>query len=479
MKKTADIPEIVKRFILHRHLLEPGGMILAAVSGGADSLCLLLVLKELGYPLHIAHYDHGLRPESGRDSEMVRSAAARLGLPFSLGQGDVRRHADKNRLTLEEAARGLRYKFLVRAAKELNASVIVTGHTRNDQAETVLMHLLRGSGLRGLGGIRPSADFPGTQENPAGRNIRLVRPLLCLTHSQTVDYCRQEGWDPVQDPTNQDPAFARNKIRKELIPVLEQYNPSIADGLCRLSDIAQAQNDFIDQTAADLWRQSARELEPGLVRIPHDVFRDAPPAIQQALARRAIREVNGDFDDLAYRHVLRIMEFAQAPTASRRMNLALGVEVSLEYDWLVFRLPARMNPAPAWEGVELPIPGEISIHHPGWKLEIALGNGPGSVDTNAQQDPWTAWVDLDRVCPPLTLRRRKSGDRFVPLGMPGPVRLNDFLASHHLPFSERDRWPLVCDADGILWIPGYRLKGGISPSDRTTRYLQIVVIRSP
>ncbi len=480
MKKKADIPEIVNRYIQRRDLFQSGGKILAAVSGGADSLCLLLILKELGYPLHVAHFDHGLRPGSGGDAETVRRAAEKLGIPFLLGQGDVCGHAARNRLSLEEAARDLRYDFLFHAGQDSKASAVATGHTMNDQAETVLMHLVRGTGLRGLGGMRPDAQFPGKRGEAAREGeIRIVRPLLCLTHSQTVEFCRKAGWAPLEDPSNQDPAFARNKIRLELIPLLEKYNESVVDGLSRLADLAQAQEEYIDRAAEDLWNRSACELGPGLTRIPQAVFRDSPTALQQALVRRAIRAVAGDLSDLAFRHVAQVMGFLESPTASRRMDLALGVEVSLENDWLVFRSPSKIPANPEWEAWQLPIPGSLFIHFPNWTFEVFEEAATLIPSPEAAQDPWTVWIDPNRIRLPLALRKRRTGDSFIPLGMPGPVKVNDFLASHHLSLSERDHWPLVCDADGIIWIPGFRLKAGISPSDPCLRRIRIHVEKTP
>jgi tRNA(Ile)-lysidine synthase len=473
MKKPAEVPQIVERFIRKKNLLEPGGKVLAAVSGGADSLCLLLVLKELGYGLRVAHFDHALRPESAGEAEFVRRASERLGVPLTPGQGDVRGHAERRRLTIEEAARDLRYDFLLRAGREAGAAAVATGHTMNDQAETVLMNLVRGSGMRGLGGIRPVADFPRRRETAGAGNLRLVRPLLCLTHAQTAEFCRRAGWTPLEDPSNQDTTFTRNKIRHEWIPLLEKYNESFVKGLFRLSDIAQAQEDFIEMTADGIWNRSAESVGPGWVRIPRTVFREAPAALQQALVRRAIRETAGDLTDLAYRHVVRVMEFLDLPTASRRMDLALGVEVSLENEWLVFRSPARIPISSDWEEVELPFPGWISIHAPDWRFEILEEVGGCRAKPQSGPDPWAVWIDPDCIRPPLILRKRKPGDIFLPSGMENPVKVSDFLASHHLPLSERDRWPLVCDAEGIIWIPGLRAKKGISPSDRSVRRVWI------
>ncbi len=466
MKNPSDIPEIVARYIRRKRLFEPGETILAAVSGGADSLCLALVLKQLEFDIHIAHFDHRLRPESARDTETVRRMAERLGLPFLIGQGDVPAHASKNRMTMEEAARDLRYSFLLRTARNENITAIATGHTMEDQAETVLMHLIRGSGLKGLGGIRPVGRVPATTGKPGDEAVGIVRPLLCVTHAQSAGYCAQEGWAPLEDPTNRDTAFTRNRIRHELIPLLEGYNPSVVDALSRLAETAQVQDAYLTQAADLLWTRSAVELAPGLVRFPLLAFRNAHEAVRQALLRRAVLQLKGTLEDLAYRQVERVLEFVQSSSGPHRMDLALGVEVSIEGNWLVFRSREDAG-VPEWEGAELPCPGMLDIHHPGWKIEVARLEQPERAGLNKAADPWTIQIDLDRVRLPLTLRRRKAGDKFIPQGMPGQVSLNDFLSSHHLSFSERDHWPLVCDTDGIIWIPGFRLKMGIGATDES------------
>ncbi len=476
MKNPSDIPEIVGSFIRRKGLFEPGERILAAVSGGADSLFLALVLKKLGFDLHIAHFDHRLRPESARDAETVRRVAEQMGLRFHLGQGDVPAHAGLNRMTLEEAARDLRYSFLLRTAKAENLAAIATGHTMDDQAETVLMHLIRGSGLRGLGGIRPVGGVPVQTGKPAEETIRVVRPLLCVTHKQTIGYCAQESWTPLEDPTNRDTAFTRNRVRRELIPLLKGYNPSIAETLARLAEIAQVQDAFLTQIADTLWDGSADELAPGLVRFPLQAFRNEHAALRQALLRRAVLHLKGTLEDLAYRQVERVLECVQSPSGPHRMDLALGVEVSIESDWLVFQ-SREVSKAPEWEGDKLPCPGILAIHHPEWKIEISRMEHPGRAGTGLEPDPWTVRIDPDRIRLPLILRKRKAGDKFLPEGMPGHISLNDFLSSHHLSFSERDHWPLVCDTDGVVWIPGFRLKKGITTTEDSRSCLNIRIER--
>jgi tRNA(Ile)-lysidine synthase len=473
MTKTIDAVKTVERYIRCKLLFEAGEKILAAVSGGADSLCLLLALKELGYPLHVAHFDHRLRPESLQEAETVRQTAARLGIPFLLGQGDVRVAADRKRMTLEEAARELRYEFLLHTAEDLRCGAIATGHTMDDQAETVLMHLIRGAGLRGLGGIRPSGKVLQGKEDSSAESVRIVRPLLCLTHEQTDAFCRQKGFIPLEDPSNRDPAFTRNRIRMELLPLLKRYNETVVEGLSRLAEIAREQDDFLERTAEEIWEKHAVELTRGLVRIPRDVFHREPKAVRRALVRRAVLNLKGTLHDLDFRHVDRALNFMQTPAGPSRTDLALGVEASLEKEWLVFRSPADMPKSPGWEAAELPLPGNLSIRHPDWRFEVSWSGTSELPLPDSHADPWTAWIDPGRIRMPLRIRKRRAGDLFLPAGMPEPVSLNGFFSSHHLSLSERDLWPLVCDVDGIIWVPGYRLKAGIFSPDMGSRWIKI------
>ena len=463
-----NVTEIVLGYIQEHHLLEPQETVLAAVSGGSDSLCLLLVLKELGFTVRVAHFDHGLRPESERDAETVQRLAQTLGIDFHGERGDVRLRAKQKRMTLEEAARDLRYDFLLRTAADCRVPAIAIGHTADDQAETVLMHLMRGSGLQGLRGIRPETF---------SRGLRIIRPLLRLTHAQTVEYCRQAGWQPLEDPSNQDLSFARNRIRRELIPQLREYNHQIVPVLCRLSEIAAAQTELLDRATDDFFHRFLLPVEPGVVRIMRDEFNQIPLAVRQAVIRRAVGEIAGTLSDLAYRHVNRAIEFSLTPSSTHRMNLALGIDVSIEKQSLVLRKRGAAPTSPEWEKAPLPVPGEVSIRRPDWKFHIARKEFSGLPSADAGKDPWTIRMDADKIRLPLFLRKREPGDRFFPAGMPGTVRLNDFLATHHLPRAERDCWPMVCDGNGILWIPGYRLREGAASSGESGDCMEIRVER--
>jgi tRNA(Ile)-lysidine synthase len=468
--------ETVQGYIQRHQLIQPEETVLAAVSGGPDSLCLLLVLLELGYRIRIAHYDHGLRADSAREAEGVERLAGKFNLPFQTERGEVREYAREHGQTLEEAARYLRYTFLRRCAVSFRIPVIATGHTMDDQAETILMHLIRGAGMQGLQGMRPigKIHFKGEE---AAETVRVVRPLLCLTREQTEGYCLDRGYAPFNDASNRNLEHARNRIRWDLLPLLKKYNPRIVNVLDRLGEMAQANTDCMDRTANELWGKHAVKVNPTAWRFPRTIFNETPLAIRQALVRLAVQSVTGSVKDLAHRHVDLAIQFSLLPTRSRVADLALSVEVAEENDCLVFRRRGVAPPEPEWQNRRLPLPGILNLENPRWEFHLAVHPSKDGVSLRRERNPWSVYVDYDGLHLPLFIRARKNGDRFSPFGMSEPVNLNDFLSSHKVPRSARSNLPLVCDGDGILWVPGLRIRRDAAVSEKTTRWIEIRVVR--
>src|SRR3990170_4925482 len=272
----------VLRFVRRHGVLSPGEGALVAVSGGQDSSALLLIVSRLatetGLEVAVAHFDHRLRSrgEARDDEHAVRTMAQALGLPFVTGSGDARARAARRHESIEEAARNLRFVFLAREAKRLYAGVVVLGHTRDDRAETVLLHLLRGSGLDGLIGLRSRSTWP------FGRGPALARPLLAVTRAETGRYCREASVSPREDPTNLMLEATRNRLRHELLPSLRQFNPRLDDALCRLGDAAAAAVAPLD---ADTEGVHVEALEDALGK------RGATVALPHALAVRVGQRV--------------------------------------------------------------------------------------------------------------------------------------------------------------------------------------------
>ncbi|MCH7835954.1 MAG: tRNA lysidine(34) synthetase TilS [Chloroflexi bacterium] len=330
----------VLRYVRRHRVLSPGERVLVAVSGGQDSLALLLILtrlaKELEIELAVAHFDHRLRSreEARADEATVGGLAGTLGLAFAASSGDVRGWAKRRRESIEEAARQLRFDFLRRQARRIGAGAVVLGHTRDDRAETVLLHLLRGSGLDGIVGLRPRSSWP------FGRGPALARPLLEVTRVYTMRYCREAGVTPREDPTNLLLDATRNRVRQELIPALRRFNPRVEEALCRLGEAAAGAADYLDEAAEAEWRSLA-SLEGEGVAFPRRAFGALAPALRARLLRRAVRHLAGATAELEAVHIAALEE----ALAKRRGSVSLPQGLTAAVGGREVRVsPARRGP---------------------------------------------------------------------------------------------------------------------------------------
>ena len=469
----------VRRFVREHQLLQPGERVLVAVSGGPDSTCLLLTLAalraSLRFELHAAYFDHQLRGAraAARELRFVRSLTERLDVPLHCGAGDVRAHARGR--SPEEAARELRYRFLAEAAREAACDAVAAGHTRDDQAETVLLHLVRGSGLRGLAAMAPAASWPlpvpqAGPEIAAGADTpRLVRPLLGLSRKDTEGCCREAGVVPLRDPSNRSRAYLRNRIRAELLPLLRRYNPRIEDALARLADAAAADVELLERLAAEALLADVTP-ERGVVRLARRRLAELPAALQRHAVRLAAARLLGEARGLADRHVRAVLRASAGPTGAR-LDLPRGLRVEVRRDAVVISTTPPAGPPPLPEGeVALPVAGGARFGR--WRLraELATETPP---DLSSACDPHTALLDADACGDRLWLRRRRRGDRFHPLGLAGPKKLQDFFVDAHVPRSERDAVPLLCSERGIAWVVGQRPAEWAKITPKTRRVLRL------
>jgi tRNA(Ile)-lysidine synthase len=320
----------VLEFIKNNNLLSRRERLVVAVSGGPDSVCLLYILadlrKELGFDLHVAHLDHQLRgKDSAADARYVAGLARRLGIPAAIASRDVKSYQKQHRLSLEEAAREVRYSFLAEVAAEVGASKVAVGHTADDHIETMLMHLLRGSGIKGLRGLTPLNRL-----NMPGGSLTIIRPLLELTRDDTVAYCRAHKLKPRLDASNLSPAPFRNKIRLNLLPSLRRYNPQINQALLRLSRTAADDLDFIEKEARRLMDDIVR-VEKNAVIIKKKNLLALPPALQRQILRSAIESLLGSLKDITSGHIEDIIEALEKP-AGKVIGLPFGINFTIEYD---------------------------------------------------------------------------------------------------------------------------------------------------
>ena len=438
---------------IRRHaLLRDGNRVLAAVSGGADSVAMLGVLREL--EAHgvlrltgAAHLNHGLRgTEADADEAFCAGLAARAGLPYLSERADIAALARAQKRSIEDAARAARYAFLVRAADRLGADVIAVGHTRDDQAETFLLRLLRGSGTRGLGAIRPRAG-------------RVIRPLIDVDRTDLRAYLDTVGGSWREDATNADVAVARNRVRHELIPyVRSRFSPAIVGILSREAALAQQDEEFLQQQAIELAQRIVLTDERLQITLDAAELRRAPRALSSRVVQRVLERLAGS-RSLSFDHIEQVLglEPGSAVSLPGQQAVRTGHRIVLRPVARESRRSGRRGAGPVGNSFAFPlsIPGEVELAASGLAVTAErLDAGAGRRTT------WSArghevGVAAGGLQLPLAVRSRRPGDRFHPLGAPGPRKLQDFFVDRKVARIERDTVPLVVDGqDRIVWVAG-------------------------
>ncbi|MFC2012753.1 tRNA lysidine(34) synthetase TilS [Chloroflexota bacterium] len=458
----------VLRFIRDNRLITGRQKVVVAVSGGADSACLLHLLygfrKELDIELHVAHLNHQLRgADAEADACYVVGLAQRLDIPVTVERGEVRAYRVRHRLSLEEAAREVRYTFLTQVAGSVGADMVAVGHTADDHVETILMHLVRGTGTRGLLGLQPTTCL-----QPAGHGITVIRPLLATSRRETADYCQQHQLEPRLDASNLSLSPLRNRIRRQLLPRLRGYNPQVDRALLRTARIAADEQAFLDGATAARWSEVVREYDDTLVLEKEGLLR-LPVALQRSLLRMAMSKLLGNLKDIELRHIEEMMAILSRP-AGRRIKLPGGLTFSIEYGrYLLGKEPAALSPFPVLEGeISLPVPGETRLS--GWRIVADIVEQEA---VEERDNSLIACFDMDKTGSELILRSRRRGDRFQPLGMSALKKLGEFMIDARIPQAWRDRIPIVGSPRHILWVVGWRIDDRAKVTGRTRRVLRL------
>jgi len=465
----SSIEERIRLFVRQKELVSAGDNLLLAVSGGADSVCMLYTLneikEELGISLYVAHLDHGLRgKESAGDARYVAELSQKLGIPAKVEKRDVKAYQKEKGVSLEEAAREVRYAFLKEIADSFGCSKVAVGHTRDDHVETILMHIIRGSGTRGLKGLESLTDW----RLPNGESLTVIRPLLSLGREDTQVYCQLKGVEPRMDSTNLSPSLFRNRIRLELLPVLRRYNQQIERAVLRLSKIISGDIDFVDKGAACLKGEVVYKHK-GIYMFRKESLKELHPALKRGIVRLVLEEIYGSLKDVEARHVEEIMAALDLP-AGRSINLPDGVIFSVGYDdYMLGRELSTLVPFPVLEGEsEIKLPGITEL--PGWQIETAI-TGTGALKEEPKD--LTAYFDYEKTGKRLTVRQTKPGDRFYPLGLGGEKKLRRFMIDEKIPRSWRDNIPIVCSGKSIIWLVGYRIDERVKVTKDTKSILKI------
>lgn len=483
-----------------QHLLRREAHVVVAVSGGPDSLCLLHLLWRLqaegGPALHVAHLDHGFRgAQSAAEAHFVAQTAAAWGLPATVEQADlpaIVRATGQNR---QAAARRVRYAFLARVARSTQADAVAVAHQADDQAETVLLHLLYGAGLAGLRGMRalvPWQEWRNLEGEVSGVELEqpppaadsasppwLIRPLLTTTRAEIEHYCNEHALTPQDDPSNTAPSSMRSRIRMDLLPCLAAYNQQIVTALTRTAQICADDYAYL-QTELDTRWPDLVEALPGAIRIHLAAWQQLPVALQRYALRRAALQLDAGAA-LSYEQI----EAGRAATTyapGYQQTLAHGLIVRLEATSFVLfdprsratpPFPEPTLPQLAADECRLRIPGRTPLNT-AWQAE-ASWTAPEYL---LAEERWRWWVALDAdICKgPLLFRRRRAGDRFRPVGAPGSRRLQDFFVDQKLPRELRAAWPILATPTDIVWVAGLRADARFQATAHTAHTLWVTLV---
>jgi tRNA(Ile)-lysidine synthase len=456
----------VQDTLVGESLVSPGQCVLVAVSGGPDSTALLHILhslrETLGLRLHVAHFNHRLRGEASRGDEIfVAGLAEGLGLPLLVGSAENRPAGADRGVSPEAALREVRYRFLEEAADRAGADRIATGHTLDDQAETVLMRLLQGAGPGGLGGIRLARG-------------RVIRPLLGCRRRELAAYLDGIGVSARDDATNRDPAYLRNRVRLHLLPLLErEFNPQVVEALCRTASVEQAVDAFLSREAHRALGTLSRG-SPGKIRLATGPLSQYDRGLEWYVLRAAIGFLRGRLTGVSFAHVQALADLVRLPdTPHRRVSLPGSLTAYREGGDLVLE---RASDEPSGLAVEIAVPGTTAV--PEFGLEVCARleaqGGPEPEPRGASDE---AWFDWDALEPPLEVRGWRPGDRFQPSGMRGSKKVQDFFVDEKIPRPERKRTAFLGDRRAIHWIIGHRTSEPSRVRPWTERVLKVRVVR--
>ncbi len=456
-------------------MFDPGDTVLVGVSGGPDSVALVHALRLLAsrfsLKLGIAHLDHCLRPEdSERDAHFVSSLSKALDLPFFLKKEDVRKRQQETKESLEEAARHVRYAFFHDLADQHGYTKIATGHTADDNAEVILMNLLRGSGMTGLSGIPPK------------RGNKIVRPLIQAFRTDILTFLSKREIAFVTDATNQDIRFLRNRVRHRLIPELKSsFNPRITEALNRLGAIMRKEEAWIEDLVEKVADAMLTEGEDGVMNLSVPLLEPEPDALKQRVIRTIIKGIKGDLRRISFEHIDAVLHLIKEGPPQGMLHLPDRVLVERDLDIVRFSKQAQTLRAgkgqhldggnTAFEYIVFKSgfrPETLFIRETGMRIRFSKKEGPFAADlTRCGQS--VAFFDMNQIQFPVVVRSFRPGDRFVPLGMTGTQKVKTYFINNKIPVPDRKRCPILFSRGKIIWLAGFRQDDSVkvAPGTRT------------
>lgn len=455
----------VAGFIKRNNLISPGDRIVVGFSGGADSMVLLHILNnlkdKLGFEVSAAaHINHGLRGAHAKeDADFCERICKMWNVPFYLKEADVNSVAQSLSLSVEEAGRKVRYSFFNEVLEKTDSNKLATAHHKNDQAETILYNLIRGTGVRGFGGIKPIRD-----------NC-FIRPLLCAAREEIESYILKNNLEYRIDLTNDEVIYTRNRIRHELIPYIrDNFNSGIIDALDRMGQVAREEDEFLTDYCSKQITQyvSVKDNRVGLSLS----FLDNPPAIKKRLLRAAVEKLKKGLKDISYKHIEDGIRLAEESQSGSKIVLPENICIFKNFDTIDIYEVSDEKPIDSFD-FSIPAPGLVHLDSLNTTIETSVLSGDQIKNINPGGDPLSVFIDKAKVKGQLRVRQRKNGDRFMPFGLTGTKKLKDYFIEKKVPRYERDCIPLVVDDENIVWVVGYSISDLYRIDKNTTEIINI------
>jgi tRNA(Ile)-lysidine synthase len=463
--KSERVLEGFLRTLTRFRMLEKGDSILVAVSGGPDSVALFDLLYQIRtdwhLDLHIVHLNHCLRGEASEKDQMFAERFAKdLKVPISIKKMDVEKYARDHRMTLEEAARECRFEFFKEEADRLGIRKVALGHHRDDQAETVLFRILRGTGLKGLAGIKPVGSWQG---------LVLLRPLIDFEKKDIEDYARSRKLTYCVDVSNREMRFMRNRIRHRLLPELERYyNPRVKQALAALAETLSLDLAFLEDLVAGHYGKVVKKRKEGLILLKKKKFLGEPEALRFRILQRAVKELDPE-SELDYGHWNEFRKALESGRASYEMHVLNEVSISVERKEIVLKR-ALLDKTHQYE-YRLEVGKTLVVKEA--NLEFTTEAYDRRIYKVNRRDRTCGIFDLDKIKLPVVVRNRREGDVFQPLGLPFTKKLKDFFIARRVPSYEKNRIPLFLSGGDVFWIYGVEISDRFKVTHETRRFLKI------
>ncbi|MBY6839086.1 tRNA lysidine(34) synthetase TilS [Clostridium botulinum] len=462
----------VLSYIVDNNLIKSGDKILVALSGGPDSLCLLNILKELREELDIeigaAHLNHLLRGEDAfKDEEFVISTCKEMNIPYYVKRVDINKYSKEHKLSSELAGRNVRYGFFDEILKKDGFNKIATAHNANDQAETIIFRLMRGTGLEGLGGIKVC------------REDKIIRPILCLTRKEVEKYIKEKNLNPRIDKTNFEKIYNRNKIRLDIIPYIQNnFNEDIVKTLNRMSLLIQKDNAFIERLCIKAYNEYCKKnTDSKFYILKKELFKE-DQAIVTRIIRTALIEYSKSYYDFEMKHIYDILELSKKETG-KGINLPKNIYVENIYGDI--KISSKMKEDIKVDKTEFLLNkksiGEDRIQFNNYEFEISVLKNKSTNLIDLKENKLVKYFDLDKINENILFRTRKNGDKITPLGMKGQKKLKDIFINMKVPKEERDLIPVICFDNDIAWILGLQISDNFKVTNNSKNILKIVAER--